>query len=97
LSLYFFTGNRFPNAEYDSVEQQHRTRSERIKAGLESAKRKPGREVGQVDKLTDDLKKDIALYLEDGSMLMVELMDRHGVSRNTLKKYIDIVKSKTIE
>ncbi len=83
--------------EYERIERIRKHRSNQIKAGMNIAKKKPGREVGKVDKLTDDLKRDISLYLENGSMLMIELMDKHGVSRNTLKKYIEIIRNGMIE
>ena len=47
----------------------------------------------QLDKMTDELEKDIKEYLDDMSIKQVDLMKKHGVSRNTLKKYIGIVKN----
>lgn len=78
--------------EYDRIEQESRNRSDRIKEGLKNTEKRPGRAMGKVDKLTEDLKRDIALYLADGSMLMADLMRKHGVSRNTLKKYIELTR-----
>ena len=43
--------------------------------------------------MTDELEKDIKKYLGDRSIKQVDLMKKHGISRNTLKKYICIVKS----
>ena len=43
--------------------------------------------------MSDELKKDIKLFLNDRSIKQVDLMKKHNISRNTLKKYIDIVKS----
>ena len=41
--------------------------------------------------MTDELKKDIKKYLGDRSIKQVDLMKKHRISRNTLKKYISIV------
>ena len=77
--------------EMDRSEQEKQIRSERIKDGMDVSDKKPGRKVGKVDKLSEELKKDIIIYLEDGSLLPVEIMRKHHISRNTLKKYIKLV------
>ena len=53
--------------------------------------KKNGRKVGQLDKMTDDLQSDIELYLCDRTVTQIELMKKHDISRNTLKKYIAYV------
>ena len=42
--------------------------------------------------VSDELEKDIKLFLNDRSIKQVDLMKKHNISRNTLKKYIEIVK-----
>lgn len=51
-----------------------------------------GRPVGNLDKLTDELREDIKLFINDRSIKQVDLMNKHNISRNTLKKYIEIIK-----
>lgn len=41
--------------------------------------------------MTTDLKSDIDLYLSDRTIKQIELMKKHDISRNTLKKYIAYV------
>ena len=43
--------------------------------------------------MTDALRKDINLFIGDRSIKQVDLMKKHNISRNTLKKYVEIVKS----
>ena len=45
--------------------------------------------------MSDALESDIREYLSDRSIKQVTLMKRHNISRNTLKKYISIVKEST--
>lgn len=47
----------------------------------------------QLDKLSPELKDDIRKNLLDRSIKQVDLMKKHGISRNTLKKYIEAVNS----
>ena len=42
--------------------------------------------------MTDELKEDIQLFLNDRSVKQIDLIKKHGLSRNTLKKYITLVK-----
>ena len=78
--------------ELDRVEQERRTLQKRICDGIAASKKKSGRQNGKLDKLTPDLEKDIELYLRDRSIMQVTIMNKHGISRNTLKKYADILK-----
>ena len=80
--------------ELDRVEQERLILINRIKNGIEASPKKQGRKIGQLDKMSDELEKDIKLYLGDRSIKQVTLMEKHNISRNTLKKYIDIIKSK---
>ena len=43
--------------------------------------------------MSDELKVDIQLFIKDRSIKQIDLMQKHNISRNTLKKYIEIVKN----
>lgn len=78
--------------ELNRVEQERLIISKRTKDGMAASPNKAGRKPGQLDKMTDALKADIQVYLTDRSIKQVDLMQKHGISRNTLKKYITFVK-----
>lgn len=88
-------------AELDRAEKERQTISKRTKDGMAARKAeaeaagkewRPGRKPGQVDKLTPELEADIALYLTDRSVKGSDIMKKHNISRNTLRKYTEIVK-----
>ena len=79
--------------ELDRAEQERLITVQRIKDGIKASSKKSGRKEGQLDKMTDELKADIKSYLGDRSIKQVDLMKKHGISRNTLKKYIAIVQA----
>ena len=79
--------------ELDRVQQEREIIVKRIKQGIEASSKKQGRKVGQLDKMSDELRADIKAFLSDRSIKQVDLMNKHGISRNTLKKYVDIVKN----
>lgn len=79
--------------ELDRVQQEREIIAQRIKQGIQASEKKQGRKVGQLDKMSDELRADIKAFLIDRSIKQVDLMNKHGISRNTLKKYVDIVKS----
>lgn len=79
--------------ELDRAEQQRLYISQAIKDGIAASDKKSGRKPGQLDKMTEDLRQDIELYLVDRSVTQTSIMKKHGISRNTLKKYINLVKS----
>ena len=81
--------------ELDRVEQERLITVKRIKDGIEASNKKSGRKLGQVDKLTDDLRRDINYYLQDRTKKHTDLKDKHHISRNTLKKYIKRVQDGT--
>ena len=81
--------------ELDRVQQEREIIVKRIKQGIKASNKKQGRKLGQLDKITDDLKADINLFLQDRNIKQVDLMRRHNISRNTLKKYIGIIKGST--
>ena len=41
--------------------------------------------------MTAELQADIEVYLVDRSVTQIELMKKHDISRNTLKKYVAYV------
>mgnify|MGYP002526293576 CR=1 FL=1 len=90
-------------AELDRAEKERQTISKRTKDGMAARKAEAeaagkewhaGRKPGQVDKMTPELEADIALYLADRYAKGSDIMRKHHISRNTLKKYTEIVKRK---
>ena len=77
--------------ELDRAEQQRRYISKAITDGIAASNKKSGRKAGQLDKMTDDLREDIMLYLNDRHITQIELMKKHNISRHTLKKYINLI------
>ena len=43
--------------------------------------------------MNDSLRTDIGIFLRDRNVKQVDIMRKHNISRNTLKKYIEIVKN----
>lgn len=78
-------------AELDRAEKERLTIVQRTKDGIAASPNKSGRKPGQLDKMTEALRDDIRAYLSDRSIKAVDLMKKHGISRNTLKKYIAVV------
>ena len=74
------------------MQQEREIIVKRIKQGIKASNKKQGRKVGQLDKITNELRSDINLFLQDRSIKQVDLMKKHNISRNTLKKYIQIIK-----
>ena len=77
--------------ELDRVEQERKTLVKRIKDGIEASEKKSGRPVGKLDKMTAELEQDIKAYLTNRNIKQTDLMNKHDISRNTLKKYIKLV------
>lgn len=82
--------------ELDRAEQERLILINRIKAGIAASEKRQGRKIGQLDKMTDELKADIKLYLGDRRIKQVDLMLKHKISRNTLKKYISLIQENSI-
>ena len=78
--------------ELDRAEQERVNIAKRIKDGIAASTKKSGRPIGKLDKMSDELKQDIQKFLADRSIKQVDLMQKYGISRNTLKKYIELVK-----
>lgn len=79
--------------ELDRVEQERLTLIKRIKQGMQASEKTQGRKQGQLDKMNDELKTDIKAFLKDRSIKQIDLMNKYDISRNTLKKYAEIIKS----
>ena len=82
--------------ELDRVEQERKILVKRIKDGIQASSKTSGRPRGKLDKMSDELKADIELFLNDRNIKQIDLMKKHNISRNTLKKYVDIVKENKI-
>ena len=78
--------------ELDRVQQEREIIVKRIKQGIQASNKKSGRKVGNLDKMSAELREDIKEFLNDRSIKQIDLMNKHNISRNTLKKYIEIVK-----
>lgn len=80
--------------ELDRVQKERETIVARIKQGIQASKKVQGRRKGQLDKMSDELRDDIIRYRSDRSIKQVDLMKKHNISRNTLKKYIKCLSDK---
>lgn len=78
--------------ELDRAEQERLILINRIKNGIAASGKKQGRKQGVPIKLTEQLIIDIKEYLKDRTITMAAVMKKHNISRNTMMKYIDIVK-----
>lgn len=85
--------------ELDRAENERTTLSKRTSDGMKAKKKAAeeqglewhcGRPKGKLDKITDELKEDIRLFITDRSIKQVDLIAKHNISRNTLKKYIKL-------
>ncbi len=79
--------------ELDRVQQEREIIVKRIKQGIEASPNKSGRKPNTLDKMTDELKEDIIEFINDRDIKQVDLMRKHKISRNTLKKYIRIIEA----
>lgn len=79
--------------EFNRSEQERLIISQRTKDGMAASPNKAGRKLGQLDKMTEELRADIVLYLADRSVKAVDIMKKHKISRNTFKKYVEKVKA----
>lgn len=77
--------------ELDRAEKEREITVKRIKDGIKASEKKSGRKEGQLDKMTPELEADIRNFLADRSIKQVDLMKKHNLSRNTLKKYAKII------
>ena len=88
-------------AELDRAQKERERISKRTIEGMAARKEEAekrgehwsaGRKMGQLDKMTPELESDIRAFLSDRSIKQIDLMNKHNISRNTLKKYIEIVR-----
>lgn len=79
--------------ELDRVQQEREIIVKRITQGIQASDKKSGRIKDNLDKMTDELKADIKEFINDRSIKQIDLMSKHNISRNTLKKYVEIVKN----
>ncbi len=77
--------------ELDRAEQQRRYISKAIKDGIAASDKRNGRKKGTLDKMTDDLRHDLECYMHDRTITQNSIMKKHGISRNTLKKYVAVI------
>lgn len=82
--------------ELDRAEQERIITSKRIADGIKSSNKKSGRPVGKIDKMSKELESDIKKLINDRSIKYVDLMRKHNISRNTLKKYEAIVRESLV-
>ena len=83
--------------ELNRAEQERLTLSKRTKDGMAASDKKPGRAIGHLDKMNDELKEDIKKYLcqnvGEKTISIAELLRKHHTSRNTFSKYAKVVSS----
>lgn len=79
--------------ELDRAEQQRRYISKAISDGIAASDKKSGRKPGDLDKMSKELKADIIEFLGNRDIKKTTLLQRYNISRNTLNKYIESVKS----
>lgn len=82
--------------ELDRAEQERIILINRIKQGISASGKKQGRKQGIPIKLTDELTEDIKKYLNDRTITMESIIKKHKISRNTMMKYINIVKGEGV-
>ena len=81
-------------AELDRAEKERLVISQRTRDGMAASPNKAGRKVGHLDKMTPALEEDIRRYLRDRTVKQVDLLKKYKISRNTLRKYIDLIAKK---
>ena len=80
--------------ELDRSEKEREITVKRIKDGINASPKKSGRKAGQLDKMSPELEADIKKFLSDRKIKQIDLMKKHNISRNTLKKYITYIADK---
>lgn len=79
--------------ELDRAEQERLITVKRITDGIANSDKKSGRPVGKLDKISPELKADIYLFLKDRTIKQIDLMNKYTISRNTLKKYVELARN----
>lgn len=84
-------------AELERAQKEREIISKRTREGIAASPNKSGRKTGQLDKLTPELEKDLRAYMADRTIRGVDVMKKHGISRNTMKKYIAVLEEQDAE
>ena len=83
--------------ELDRAEKEREITVQRIRDGIAASEKKSGRPKGKLDKMTAELEADLKYYVSqsvaDRTMTAADLMRKHNLSRNTVKKYIAAVQA----
>lgn len=82
--------------ELDRVEQERLVFIKRVKDGIAASEKKSGRPEGKLDKMTPELEADILLYLNDRNIKQATILEKHKISRNTLKKYAERIREQKL-
>lgn len=77
--------------ELDRVQKEREIIVKRIKQGIQASEKVQGRKQGKLDKMSAVLREDIKAFMTDRSIKQIDLMKKHNISRNTLKKYIKVI------
>ncbi len=83
--------------ELDRGQKQREYISQSIKDGIAASDKKGARKKGYLDKMTPELKEDLKLYLTDRSITQAIIMKKHKISRNTVSKYLSLLKQGELE
>ena len=81
--------------ELDRVQKEREIIVKRIMQGIQASDKKSGRKFNSLDKMTEEIKADIKAFIKDRSIKQIDLMNKYKISRNTLKKYAEIVKNES--
>lgn len=83
--------------ELDRAEKEREIIVQRIKDGIAASSKKSGRKSGTLDKMTAELEADLRSYagqsIAEKTIKLSEILRRHGISRNTAKKYLSIIQA----
>lgn len=83
--------------ELDRAEKEREITVQRIRDGIAASDKRSGRPKGKLDKMTAELEADLKYYVSqsvaDRTMKAADIMRKHNLSRNTVKKYIAAVQA----
>ena len=83
--------------ELDRAEKEREITVQRIRDGIAASEKKSGRPKGKLDKMTAELEADLKYYVSqsvaDRTITAADIMRKHNLSRNTVKKYIAAVQA----
>lgn len=81
--------------ELDRAEKEREIIVQRIRDGIAASSKRSGRKPGTLDKLTPELEADLRSYagqnIAEKNIKLSEVLRKHGISRNTAKKYLSII------